>query len=365
MENGELRIKNNLLLCLFFFYASVSAWNPTPKLIEEQATHTAFSQISVFQSAAQPEYSAYLIASMIYLPLPSQSALSTEWGIHDGFAIRQRFGMWLTNNFDGKDSKSLTYGVVWFGERHGWDNEDFLFFPNRGNFSQINQVHTFGLTVADSSRHLLFGSGLQYLNAENKTFRWWLLGTWSRFSVAPNFHKGDLQFINTQLNLQARELKGNADSWQNYLPDLEFSFFEKDSVKALISQNIFKQKFYLEGAFWLEPQDFVWAALKFYPDQSHLLLALEATATKKESGKVYFGGGITLPFLRIAYNHSEDYEEFFRSRGIWIVEFRLSMGTSGDSFFALKAPKEAPSEKNKVVKKTAVPPDFDIEQSKQ
>jgi hypothetical protein len=341
-----------ILLTILIVIQTVLAWNPTPSLIEEQVPQTAFMQLQDFQGAARPEYNAYLFAGIIYLPLPSQSALSTEWGIHDGFAFKQNLGIWLTNNFDGKGSKGLTYGLGWFGERQGWDNEDFLFVPHRGKFSQINQIHTFGFTIADSSKHLLFGSGLQYLNAENNTFRWWLLGTWSRFSVLPNFYKNELQFINAQLYLQARELRGNKSSWQNYLPDLECSYFSKDSIKMFISQNIFKQKFYLEGAFWTQSRDIAWAALKFYPDPSRLLLALEANATKKESDDIYFGGGLTLPFLRVAYNSTKDYETFFKNHGVWIVEFRLAIGTAGDSFFALNAPKNAPSEiSEKPVKK--------------
>jgi len=334
------------------------AWNPTPSLIEEQVPQTAFMQLQDFQGAARPEYNAYISTGIIYLPLPSQSALLTEWGIHEGFAFKQNIGIWLTNNFDGKSSsKGLIYGVGWFGERLGWDNEDFLFVPNRGNFSQINQIHTFGLTVADSSNHWLFGGGLQYQNAKENTFRWWLMGTWSRFSILPNFDKNGLNFINAQLNLQARELRGNEDSWQNYLPDLQCSYFSKDSVKIFISQNIFKQKFYLEGAFWAEPGDFAWAALKFYPDPSRLLLALEATATK-ENDDVYFGGGIILPFLRVAYNSATDYEAFFKNRGVWIIEFRLAIGTSGDAFFALNAPKRAPSE---ISERPVRKPKFEIE----
>ena len=347
-----MRVESCLFILLFFFVGAF-AWHPTPQIIEEQVPQTAFAQLLDFQNAARPEYNAYLTAGIIYLPLPSQSALSTEWGIHNGFAFRQRLGIWLTDNFDGKGSRGFRFGFGWFGERQGWDNEDFLFVPHRGDFSQVNQVHTWGLTIADSSRHLLFGGGLQYLNARDESLRWWLLGTWSRFSVMPNFHNGDLQFINAQLFLQARELRGNKNSWQNYLPDLEFSLYSRDSVKIFVSQNIFRQKYYLEGAFWARPRDFAYAALKFYPDPSRLLLALEATATKKENSDVYFGGGITLPFLRVAYNHTDDYENFFKSRGIWIVEIRLAIGTSGDSFFALKAPKAAPSEVSKSpVKKT-------------
>jgi hypothetical protein len=337
--------------CFFylFFFVNVFAWNPAPRFIEEQVSHSGFKQLFDFQNAARPEYNAYVSAGLIYLPLPSQSALQTEWGIHDGFAFRQKIGLWLTENFDEKSSGKFTFGLAWFGERQGWDNEDFLFYPHEGDFSQINQVHTFGLTAADSAKHLLFGSGVQYVNAKDNSFRWWLLGTYDRFSVMPVFHKADLLLINLQLYLQARALLGHTDSWQNYLPDFDFSFYSKDSLKVFISQNLFKQKFYIEGAFWvnssdLASNDFAWAALKFYPDPSRLLLALEATAAKKENSDIYFGGGITLPFLRVAYNCADDYENFFKSRGIWIVEFRLAIGTSGDSFFALSAPKAAPSE---------------------
>ncbi|MCL2101800.1 MAG: hypothetical protein FWH22_08840 [Fibromonadales bacterium] len=334
----------NKIIYLLLLIANSFAWHPTPQIIEDQVPQTAFRQLMDFQNFARPEYNAYLTAGLVWLPLPSQSSLSTEWGILRGFAFRQYMGMWLTNNFDGHEQKrGLSYGIGWLGERQGWSNEDFLFFPHRGDFSQINQVHTFGLTIADSSKHLLFSGGAQYLNAEDETLRWWLLVTWGRFSIMPNFHKGDLQFINTQLHLQARELRGNRDSWQNYLPDLDFSFYAKDSVKIFVSQNLYKQKYYLESAFWVNPGDLAWVALKFYPDPSRLLMALEATATKKENNDIYFGGGITTPFLRVAYNHASDYDNFFKSRGIWIIEICLGIGTSGDSFFALKAPKAAPS----------------------
>jgi len=324
------------------------AWNPTPKIIEEQAAQTAFAQLTDFQSAARPEYDAYITAGIIYLPLPSQSELSTEWGTHKGFALRQRLGMWLTDKFDKRNSMGLKYGLAWFAERHGWDNEDFLLVPNRGDFSQINQIHTFALTVADSLNQWMLGGGAQYLNAWEETLRWWLLGTWNRFSIMPVFHKSDLQFLNMQLYLQARQLRGNKDSWQTYLPDLEFTFYSEDSLRMFISQNIFKQRFYLEGSFWAHNGDFDWAAFKYYLDPSRLILALEATVAKKarENGKdkIYFGGGITLPFLRVAYNHADDFDSFFKSRGLWIVELRFAIGTAGDSFFALEASKPAPSE---------------------
>jgi hypothetical protein len=344
------------IICLLFFFTGAFAWNPTPSDIEKQALQTGFDQVSVFQNAARPEYNAYLTAGIIWLPLPSQSALATDWGIHNGFAFRQKMGMWLTDDFDGKGKKGLAFGFGWLGERHGWDNEDFLFFPNRGDFSQINQVHTFVFTIADSSKQALAGGGLQYINAENNMLRWWLLGTYGRLSLFPIFHKGDLQVLNTQLNLQARALQGHRDSWQNYLPDLEYSYFSKDSMKIFISQNIFKQKYYIEGAFWARPSNFAWAAFKFYPDPSRLLLALETTVTQKENDKIYFGGGITLPFLRIAYNHADDYEKFFKSRGIWIFELLLSIGTSGDSFFGLSAPKAASNEISSTPTRKPLPP---------
>jgi len=331
-----------LILCSFLAcIANTLAWNPTPQIIEAQAPHTAFMQLNDFQNAARPEYDAYLFVGIIYLPLPTQSELKTQWGTHEGFAFRQRLGMWLTDKVNDKDPWGLKYGFVWFGERHGWDSEDFLLLPHRGEFSQVNQVHTFGFTVADSIKHWLLGGGVQYVNANDESLRWWLLGTWRRFSVMPAFNKGDLQFVNAQLFLQTRKLRGNKDSWQNYLPDLECTYYSKDSLRMFISQNIFKQRFYLEGAY---SDDFTWAAIKYYPEPSRFILALEATATKKENGDFYFGGGITLPVLRVAYNHANDYETFFKSRGLWTVEIRLAIGKSGDSFFALNAPKAAPTE---------------------
>jgi hypothetical protein len=170
------------------------------------------------------------------------------------------------------------------------------------------------------------------------------MGTYSRVSLVPVFYKSDLELLNAKIDLQARQLRGHEDSWQNYLPDLELSLFSMDSLRMFVSQNVFKQMVYLESAFWANPADFAWVALKFYPHPSRLLLGLEATATKKESGSLYFGGGITTPFLRLAYNHADYYENFFKNRGTWIVEFCLNFGTSSDSYFSLSAPKAAPNE---------------------
>lgn len=334
-----------IFTCLLFAKI-IFAWNPTLQNIEEQSLGTAFKQVSDFQNVARPEYNAYLTAGIIYLPLPTQSALLTEWGVHDGFAFRQNVGIWLTSKSDNKNPEDFTYGVGYFGERNGWDNEDFLFLPHRGNFSKINQIHTFGFTIADSLKHLLLGAGTQYINANDNTFRWWLLATYGRFSVFPIFQKTSLQVLNLQLNLQTRELQGYKNSWQNYLPDLEYSFYSKDSMRFFISQNLYKQKLYIESAFW-QKSNFAWAAVKFYPDPSRLLLALEATATKDTNNNIYFGGGIKIPFLRLAYNHSSDYDYFFKSKGVFIAEFCLDIGKSGDSFFSLGGTKPSPSEINK------------------
>ena len=66
----------------------------------------------------------------------------------------------------------------------------------------------------------------------------------------------------------------------------------------------------------------------------------------------------------MAYNSTKDYETFFKNRSVWIVEFRLAIGTAGDSFFALNAPKNAPSEiSEKPVKKSKFETEFKTEKT--
>ncbi len=76
-----------------------------------------------------------------------------------------------------------------------------------------------------------------------------------------------------------------------------------------------------------------WLALSLYPDASRLV-SLEGTCSHRD-GRTWWGGGLNLPFVRVAYNHADDYESFFGASGVWLVELRLGIGSSGSSFFGL------------------------------
>ena len=128
---------------------------------------------------------------------------------------------------------------------------------------------------------------------------------------------------------------------KTYFPNFDISLFngvERDSIKVSWEQNLYKQMLYSNVSFLLPDRGFYTAALRLYPSPSRLF-ALEATMFRKEGGDFIFGGGIEIPFVRLAYNSASDVENFFGSHGTFMVEIRFSISSIRNQFFGLNAAK--------------------------
>lgn len=340
---------------------SVAAVQLTPADLASQPARTSVIQLQEFRQAFRPEYTGYVAAGWMYIPLPSQTQLRTEWGTHEGFAFRQRFAAWLSNPLD---NSSLRMGLLWWIERQGWDHEDFIAWPAYGRFGRVQSIQTAGATLSDSSRHWGVAGGVQYYSAEyigqsqepaQDSLSWWGHGVYGPVALQALYNGIDYRLWRLSLDLQGRALRGGPSSgWKTYLPDLDLLVrdrgHKRHEINATWEQNLYQQKIYAQAA-WrghyasgnsIESAGIPWLALHFYPDASHLV-RLDATCLR-EAGETVFGGGLTLPFLRVAYNHADDFRDFFGVRGLWVVEFQLAVGSSTASFFGLGAPQRAPSE---------------------
>ena len=82
-------------------------------------------------------------------------------------------------------------------------------------------------------------------------------------------------------------------------------------------------------------------SLKYYPDPSKIV-SFDVTCYRKPGGDLLWGGGITMPFIRVAYNHADDIENVFGLRGTWIVQFHLGIEKILDKFVGLNGSRSTP-----------------------
>ena len=216
-------------------------------------------------------------------------------------------------------------------------------------------MHTFGVTLSDSVAAWGVAGGAQWLNVEyvgqghvpaQDSLRWWGLAQWGPVSITGLYQGLDWREWRLSLDGQSRPLRGGVGQGiRSYGPDLDLlaRSGDHDSLRVEWNQNIYAQKIYLQSAWSVTGQGLLWSMVRFHPDASHLV-SFDATYTRPSRGGSFVGGGLSLPFIRLAYNHSHDYETLFGARGVWVVELRLAIGSSHDSFFGLDAPQRAPTE---------------------
>ncbi|MDR1759350.1 MAG: hypothetical protein LBR60_02345 [Fibrobacter sp.] len=333
-------------------------------------------QLLEFGQAFKPGTSGYWGAGVHYLPFSSQTRLRSPYGLHNGYAFRHHFAYYGAQPIG---DTGLDLGILWWAERHGWDNEDFLVFPNYGRFSLVRSVHTWGATIASPKGKWGFGAGVQYTHpelvssiyrAESDSLYEWAHLVFGRASLQTSFHHADWRHVRLSLDLQSRKIWGGASSGvSTYFPDLDFTLYngagDSDSAKIVITQNIFRQYLYLSGTFYAPNYGFRSLVLSYYLDPSQIV-ALDASCTRLPNGNFVWGGGLKLPFIRIAYNHPYDMDRLFGSRGTVMLEFQISLSTANGGFFGLRAPKAAPMQDQPLIppKGTTVEGIKDVKESK-
>ncbi len=343
-----------LLLNVAFLFADPVSVNS----IHETGSTTRDRQLREFLQAFRPGVSSYFNFGINYTPLSSQLPLESPFGIHDGYAFSQHATVFIS--MPAFEKKIVDLGAFWSAERHGWDTEDFLFFPAYEKFSFIRSIQTGGFTFSYPKIKLGAALGVQYQNIEktnevypdeSDSLYFWGHAYFGKVALQTSFHKADWRHVRVGIDLESKAvLGGDSSGWKTYLPNFDVALFngdEDDSVKITWEQNLYKQMLYSRVSAFLPDHGFSSASLTFYPDPSRLF-SLEASMFKKENGDFVFGGGIDLLFLRVAYNQAYDYENFFGAKGTVIVELHFALSSIEKKFFGLNAAKPAPMEDQQI-----------------
>ncbi len=343
-----------LLLNVAFLFADPVSVNS----IHETGSTTRDRQLREFLQAFRPGVSSYFNFGINYTPLSSQLPLESPFGIHDGYAFSQHATVFIS--MPAFEKKIVDLGAFWSAERHGWDTEDFLFFPAYEKFSFIRSIQTGGITISHPKLKLGGALGVQYLNVEktdkvypdqSDSLYFWGHAYWSKIAIQTSFYKTKWRHVRLAIDLESKALLGGDSSgWKTYLPNFDVALFNgesKDSVKVTWEQNLYKQLLYSRVTAFFPDRGFSSATLTFYPEPSRLF-GFEASLYRKKEGGYVFGGGIEAPFLRVAYNQSYDIENFFNAKGTVIVELRFAISTLEDKFFGLNAAKAALMQQDQV-----------------
>lgn len=307
-----------------------------------------------------------------YLPLPTQVTLESPYGEHDGYAFKQHVAFFGSSKFD----KNLHVGGLLWLERSGWDSEDFILFPHYGKFSHVGSVATWGLSFTQTAMDVTFAAGMQHRNLEyvsdvypeesdSLAYSWAHL-RWSGISMQGNFYRNELRSLRLSLDLESRQVYGGSSSGiKTFLPNVEATYYKRqidgsneDFVRVNWEQNLYGQVLYAEASYDFPDDGFHSAALKFYPDASRMV-AFEASCLRRVSADdkddLLWGGAIEFPFIRIGYNSSYDYDNFFHAKGTVIVELQFNLGTIDGFMFARRGAKSAPLETLKLDGKNKMP----------
>lgn len=310
-------------------------------------------QLREISDIVRPYVNGYIALGTYYFPLPGQTQLRTAYGVHDGYAFSQR----VTAYFGGEIGKTgVSVGGLYWLERHGWDSEDFILFPDYGEFSLVRSVQTAGLSVYHNKMQTGFAGGVQFVNPEyvsrkayvheSDSLFGWGHAFWGPFALQGSFGSEGWNMARAQLRLESKELYGGVSKgWRTYLPNLEVATYRdaSDSLRFSWEQNLYKQLLYGEVTAYLPDYGFYSAALKFYPDPSRII-SFEATCFRDDDGDLTWGGGVSFLFFRLAYNHSGDIERLFGTKGTFIAEVSFQLGATETQFFAKNAAKSAPME---------------------
>ncbi len=341
------------LLALIFALCAVAFAAPVPSGAVlaggNVARDAALDEVS---DVVRPGAIAYVTLGSYWLPHPRQTALRSDLGVHDGYAFRQRLGGYFSAPIQGTD---FFLGFMWFGERLGWDSEDFLFWPYYGRYALIQSVQTAGATITSERWNSGIAGGIQYLNPEKVSrihgdesdslygFAHVFTGP---LALQGSFGDGGWKSARASLHFESKELNGGVSHGiATYLPNFDVVAYRdaSDSIRVTYEQNLYGQMLYGEVTAFLTDYGFYSAALKYYPDPSRIA-SFDFTCYRDENGDFNFGGGLNVFMIRLAYNHAADYENLFHAKRVFVVELNLALGAKNGAFFSRNAAKAAPVE---------------------
>lgn len=306
----------------------------------------------------------YIDLGFMYTPLETQLPLKSEYGEHEGFAFKHHFAAFASA--DVTDNLNMGF-LLWF-ERSGWDNEDFFFFPQYGDFALQRSTTTWGFSLTEARSAWTVALGMQHSNVEkvgnvyadesdSLAYSWAFL-RWKGLSLQGSAYRTDWRSVHASLNLESKAVNGGASSgFATYLPNVDVALYngdDDDSLRITWEQNLYAQKLYGIVSFDVPDGGFHSATLKFYPDLSRMV-AFEASCLRRgvRSGAkdLLWGGAVDLLFLRLAYNSAYDYDHFFGAKGTFLAEIKFSLATLDGFLFGRGAAASAPLETSVVKQK--------------
>lgn len=350
-----LRMAPCIFGCAAILFFPASAAKISPEALSLGGAQTRDLQFREVGEVFHPGTEGYLSFGINYFPLPSQTELSTSYGTHKGYIARYNFAGYFSEEIE---KSGWNLGILWWFERHGWDSEDFLLFPHYGNFPLIRSVQTAGLAITRPSLDLGIAAGVQYSNPEivseiyspeSDSLYEWGAAVWGPVSLQTSFHHSDFRHVRLSLNMESKQVRGGHESgFFTYLPNIDAAMFNrsqdnKDSARLSIEQNIFRQLLYVEVTGYFPDKDVRLAALKYYPDPSKVV-SFDVTCYKKENGDLLWGGGVSLPFIRLSYNHADDIENLFGLHGTFVAQIHFAIAKADGKFFGLNGSRSTPME---------------------
>lgn len=375
-----MQLRNTLKFFLTLLVGTIACYadGVTPDALSKNGAVTRDRHLMEISDVLLAGRGGYIDFGLYYTPFASQHPLKSQYGEHDGFAFRHHLGAFAA----GEVAPQKYMGALLWFDRSGWDGEDFFLFPQYNDFSIQRSVTTWGLTYADQKNHFGIAAGMQHQNMEHTgivyerendslAYSWAYLRI-GKASVSGNFYKTDWRSVHLSLDLEHRSIFEDKiikyEGWMDYLPNIDVGYYnggkEDNRLRVIWNQNLYDQHFYGEVAYdFLPDVEFHSAALKYYPDPSRLF-GLEATCVRRgiRSGAkdLLWGGAIDLVFARIAYNSSYDYDQFFGSKGTFLVEFKISLDYLDGKVFGRGAPQAMPMETT-ILKEKNKPKDKSLE----
>ncbi|MCL4100733.1 hypothetical protein SAMN05720766_10562 [Fibrobacter sp. UWH9] len=329
----------------------------TPEALSAGGAVTRDRQLTEISQILRGGRGGYIDAGFYYLPSAEQMPLESKYGEHDGFAFRQH----MAGFFSGDVSPERYFGLVLWFDRSGWDGEDFVLFPHYTDYSLVRSTTTWGMVYTDVKSNATIAAGMQHSNVEHVgniyadesdslAYSWGYF-RWGNFSASGSFYRTSWRNAHVNLDLESRSVYGGRLSGPlTYLPNFDIGFYNghgEDSIRVTWEQNLFAQRLYGKVSFDFPDGEFHSASLAYYPDPSRMI-GFEATCVRRgvRSGfkDLLWGGAVDLLFVRLAYNSSYDYDNFFGAKGTFIAEVKFGLAALDGFLFGRGAARTAPLE---------------------
>jgi len=345
------------LATLLAFAALAFADGVTPAALSEGGAIVRDRQLTEISQILRGGRGGYIDFGFYYLPSAEQVPLVSKFGEHEGYAFRHH----LNGFFSGEMKPGRYLGFAFWFDRSGWDGEDFFFWPQYSDFSLVRSNTTWGLTYTDIHSNATIAAGMQHSNVErvgefypgesDSLAYSWALFRWGHFSARGSFYGTEWRNAHVALDLESRSVYGGKLSGPlTYLPNVDVGFYNGhggDSIRVTWEQNLFAQRLYGRVAFDFPDGLFHSAALAYYPDPSRMI-GFEASCVRRgvRGGfkDLLWGGAVDLLFVRLAYNSSYDYDNFFGAKGTFIAEIKFSLASLDGFLFGRGAARTAPLE---------------------